>query len=320
MIVVVCQHENRKKSGTTAAGTQRYKCKDCGKRFTESTELFDGMRIGLDRAAKIVELLCEGVSVSATARITDTDPHTIIDLTLAIGEACERYMQENIRDVFVDDVQVDEIWQFVFCKAATAERRRYVGGCGDSYCFTAIERHTKLLVTWHFGRRDQRSTNAFCAKLARATAGRFQLSSDGFGTYPAAVSTQLGQRVDFGRVIKTFGEAPKEDRRKYSPSRIIGCKIQEVYGKPDRSKISTSHCERMNGSIRNFCKRMGRLTYCFSKRWDNHRAALAMFFCHYNYCRKHKSLKGHTPAMAHGLTSQVWSVREMLVNVVRSTS
>jgi hypothetical protein len=59
-------------------------------------------------------------------------------------------------------------------------------------------------------------------------------------------------------------------------------------------------------------KRMNRLTACFSKRWDNHRATLAMFFCRYNYCRQHATLKGHTPAKAHGLTTEVWSVHKML--------
>jgi hypothetical protein len=71
----------------------------------------------------------------------------------------------------------------------------------------------------------------------------------------------------------------------------------------------------MNGSIRTFCKRMCRLTYCFSKRVKNHRAAMALMFCHYNYCRKHRSLKGETPAMAHGLENHVWSVQEMLERV-----
>jgi hypothetical protein len=81
---------------------------------------------------------------------------------------------------------------------------------------------------------------------------------------------------------------------------------------PEGRRICTSHSERLNGSIRNFCKRMGRLTYCFSKKWANHWAAPGLFFMHYNYCRKHSSLKGHTPAMAHGLATEVWSVRKML--------
>lgn len=313
MIVAVCQHESRRVHTKDKQGNvKRWRCKDCNKVFNPEVEMLGGMRIGLDRATKIIELLVEGMSVSAVARITDTDPHTIIDLSVTVGEGCERLMQEEIRGVFVDDIQADDIWQFVFCKSATAHRKKYAGGCGDSYCFTAIERHTKLLVTWHMGRRDQKSTDAFCSKLARATAGRFQLSTDGFGTYPASVAWNLGQRVDYGQVVKLFGEAPKEDRRKYSPARIISAKRKPVSGNPDKSMISTSHCERMNGSIRNFTKRMARLTYCFSKRWDNHRAALGLFFAHYNWCRKHRSLKGLTPAMAHGLAVEVWSVRKLI--------
>jgi transposase InsO family protein len=68
----------------------------------------------------------------------------------------------------------------------------------------------------------------------------------------------------------------------------------------------------MNGSIRTFVKRMGRLTYCFSKKWSNHRAALGLFFANYNWCRSHKTLKGQTPAMAHGIAAHPWTIRELL--------
>jgi hypothetical protein len=91
-----------------------------------------------------------------------------------------------------------------------------------------------------------------------------------------------------------------------------------MHGTMYKEQICTSHVERMNGSIRTFCKRMGRLTYCFSKKWNNHRAALAVMFCHYNYCRSHRSLKGMSPAVAHGLATKVWTVREMIETVMAS--
>ena len=277
--------------------------------------MFDGMRIGLDEATQIIELLCEGMSVSATARITRTDAHTVIDLLRLVGDRCTSFLQEQIRGVCADDIQVDEIWQFVFCKKATADRERYVGGCGDSYCFTAIERDTKLMLAWHLGRRDRQHTDVFCAKLRNAVAGRVQVTSDGFQPYPAAMAKHLGGRIDFAQLIKSFGEAPKEDRRKYSPAKIIGIRKKRHLGNPDMDRVCTSHCERLNGSIRNFVKRMGRLTYCFSKRWENHRAALGLFFAHYNFCRKHRTLKGETPAMAHGIADHVWTVRELLTQL-----
>ena len=312
MIASSCSHEKKHVHGKNKAGATRYKCALCGKTFTESTNLLGGMRIGLDRAEQIIGMLCEGMSVSAVARLTDTDPHTIIDLMVMVGERCEAYMIENIRGVHVDDVQCDEIWQYIYCKSATAAEKKYVGGCGDSWCWTAIERHTKLLVTWHHGRRTMEDSGSFMRKLAVATTGRFHLSTDGYATYEPTVAWHLGQRVDYGQIIKVFGGTSKDEQRKYSPAKIIGTKRSAVLGKPDMGRTCTSHSERMNGSIRNFVKRMGRLTYCFSKRWDNHRAALGLFFAHYNYCRAHRSLKGQTPAMAHGLTTEVWSVQDLI--------
>ncbi|HMP05590.1 MAG TPA: hypothetical protein PJ982_04500, partial [Lacipirellulaceae bacterium] len=205
MIAIACQHEKKHVHGKTKSGATRYKCATCGKTFTESTGGLDGMRIGLDRAAKIIELLCEGISVRAVSRVTDTHIQTITDLLVMVGERCEAYMAEHIRGVHVDEVQVDEIWQFVFCKKATAKQMKYVGGCGDSWCFTAIERHTKLLVTWHMGRRTEADTDAFVRKLDAATSGHYHVSTDGFKSYPTTIRRHLGDRVDHGVMQKIYG-------------------------------------------------------------------------------------------------------------------
>jgi transposase InsO family protein len=75
----------------------------------------------------------------------------------------------------------------------------------------------------------------------------------------------------------------------------------------------------MNGTMRTFIKRMGQLTYCFSKRWDNHRAALGLFFAHYNFYRRHRSLGNRTPAMVSGLADHVWTVRELMAQAAPHT-
>lgn len=312
MIAITCQHNRKRTNGKTKTGATRYRCRDCGKSWTESTSMLGGMRIGMDRAVQIVSMICEGMSVLATSRLTDTDPHTIIDLVNYLGERCDAYMQEHIKGVHVEEIQVDEQWQFIWCKKATAKRKKYVGGCGDSYTYTAIERDTKLIVAWHFGRRDDKHTKLFIAKLARATVGRFHLASDGWSCYPMAVWENLEDRVDYGMLVKIYGDNTAEDQRRYSPAKIIEAKRSRVFGVPERKRICTSHIERMNGSTRNFCKRMGRLTYCFSKNWNNHRNALGLFYAWYNYCRPHKTLRGKTPAMAHGLTNDIWSTQELV--------
>ena len=58
-------------------------------------------------------------------------------------------------------------------------------------------------------------------------------------------------------------------------------------------------------------RRLTRLTNAHSKKWQNHEAALGLFFGYYNYCRVHMTLKT-TPAVASGLTDHVWRLPELL--------
>jgi IS1 family transposase len=255
----------------TKAGTQRHKCLNCGKRFTASTRQLAGMRIDMDKAAQVLSMLAEGMSVEATSRLTDTHKHTILDLLALVGYRCQQFLTRTIRGLKVSDVQCDEIWQFVYCKNRQASRvisEGFSGPCGDTWTFTAIERTSKLLLAWHFGRRTFHDTMTFCSRLRHATKGHFHLSTDGFRAYENAVPMYFAGQIDYGMLVKIFGKSSAEDQRQYSPARIVGANKEVVMGRPDEDRICTSHSERMNGSIRCFTKRMGRLTYCFSKKWE----------------------------------------------------
>lgn len=146
---------------------------------------------------------------------------TILDLLVVVGEMCKRFLESTVQDVPVSDVQADEVWQFIYCKRRTAERLEkvgYGGPCGDSWCFTAVERTSKLLVAWHFGRRYLSDTEAFCQKLRRATRGHFHLSTDGYQPYLQAVPRYFAGQIDYGQLVKIFGKSSAEDQRQYSPS------------------------------------------------------------------------------------------------------
>jgi hypothetical protein len=41
-------------------------------------------------------------------------------------------------------------------------------------------------------------------------------------------------------------------------------------------------------------------------------AMQAMFIAWYNFGRKHETLKGATPAMASGLSDDVWTIKELV--------
>src|SRR6185312_14877811 len=165
------------------------------------------------------------------------------------GERCQRFLEEAIRDVPVADVQADEIWAFVGCKEKTRERNNYAEYFGDAYCFTAIERDTKLMIAWHLGKRSPQDTLLFAEKLSRATNGRFQLTTDGYTPYQTAIPNTLGSRVDFARLVKVYGR-PEGEERQYSPPQVIGAIPTPRTGTPRPERISTSHVERSNLTIR----------------------------------------------------------------------
>jgi hypothetical protein len=78
-------------------------------------------------------------------------------------------------------------------------------------------------------------------------------------------------------------------------------------------RVGTSRIERHNLSVRMENRRFTRLTNGFSKKWEKHHAALALYFAYYNFCRMHKSLRC-TPAMAAGITKHVWTLKDLLLN------
>jgi hypothetical protein len=57
-------------------------------------------------------------------------------------------------------------------------------------------------------------------------------------------------------------------------------------------------------------RRFTRLTNAFSKKFDNHCYALALYFFHYNFCRQHKSLRV-SPAMHAGIAHKLMSMADL---------
>jgi Proteobacterial transcriptional regulator-like domain len=144
-----------------------------------------------------------------------------------------------------------------------------------------------------------------------ATAGQFQVTTDGLNTYPGSIGYHLGTRTDYATLVKQYGSTGTEEQRRYSPPRIIGTERTVIHGEPDRARICTSHIERQNLTVRMQMRRFTRLTNGFSKKWENLRAALALHFAHYNLCRMHSSIR-MTRAMKADVTRTPWTMAELL--------
>jgi transposase-like protein/IS1 family transposase len=310
MLCSICNNEARK-FGRNRNGSQRYRCDDCARTFTdESTRPTDRRKLSQDKLVLCLRMLLEGNSIRSVERLTGVHRDTIIDAMVAAGKQCKRFLESAIHHIPVEDVQADEVWGFVGCKERTRQAYGYDESVGDAYCFTAIERTTKLIVAWHLGKRSRGDTQDFADNLRRATTGRFQLTTDGYTPYQTAIPFTFGERIDFATLVKDY-ETPDEGQRRYSPADIVGITIKIRSGEPDKNKICTSHVERHNLTIRMTVRRLTRLTNAHSKKWENHDAALALFFAFYNFCRVHGTIKT-TPAVAAGLTDHVWNMAELL--------
>jgi len=291
-------------------GLRRFRCPKCRRTFTEQhRRVCDTMYISEDRAVLALQLLLEGNSIRSTERICQMDRNTIMSLLLKAGERCQGLMDEKLVGLDVREVACDEIWGFVAKKEI--HKNEDAAEIGDAYCFVAMERNTKLVLCHYLGKRTVPSTEHFIAKLAHATSlFPYQLSTDGFTPYVKAVRRYLGDRVHFGQIVKVYA-SPREGEQRYSPPQVVRAVPSAVYGHPIKSRISTSHIERQNLSIRMGMRRMTRLTNAFSKRWTHLEAAYSLWFAYYNWCRVHKTLRV-TPAMQHDIADHVWTIGELV--------
>jgi transposase-like protein/IS1 family transposase len=298
---------------------QRYRCNKCKRTFSEEHEKaprpqgpLGHMRISLDKAETCLKLMLEGMSIRSIQRITGLHQETILDLLVLAGQKAERIMNEKIKGLTVKDVEADEIWAFVKMKRNTCIRKGISDPqLGDSFTFVGIERNTKLVLAWHLGDRDTVNTEAFTEKLNYATSGNFQITTDGFAPYTDAIRYSLGTRVSYAQLIKVYRKLDPEGERKYSPPEVVETITKYIIGHADPRRICTSIVERGNLSIRMSVRRLTRLTNAFSKKWENLYAMMSLYFCWYNFCRIHSSIRC-TPAMESGITGHVWTLRELL--------
>lgn len=196
------------------------------------------------------------------------------------------------------------------------EKTRVEGGYspefGDSWTFIGIERETKLILAHQVGQRDGDTCWAFLMKMKNAIgSGRFQLTTDGLAAYRMNVPLAFQSQVDFAVLIKNY--ASSQETTRYSPAKITNVEKLPMFGDCEDDRISTSHIERLNLTVRRTLRRFTRLTNAHSKSLRHHTAMQALFVAWYNFCGKHETLKGQTPGMVAGLTDKPWTIRELLL-------
>jgi IS1 family transposase len=267
-------------------------------------------KLPLQTRVQILTMLCEGSSMRSISRVTGVSINTVSKLLVDAGNACAAFHDKTVRAVPSKAVQCDEIWSFSYAKNKNVKFAKAAPeGAGDVWTWTAIDADSKLIVSWHVGDRSAQTGASFLHDLKARLANRVQLTTDGHKAYLKAV-LDAGLDADYAMLNKIFATDYAGVGR-YSPPKCIGAIKQSIMGNPDMALVNTSFAERQNLTMRMSMRRFTRLTNGFSKKFENHCHALALYFVFYNFCRVHKTL-GATPAMASGLIDRVMKMTDVV--------
>lgn len=247
----------------------------------------------------------------AISRVADVSINTVSKLLIDAGEICAAFHDANTRGVKSKSVQADEIWSFCYAKQRNVKNASAApDGSGDVWTWTAIDADSKLIISWLVGSRDSSAALMFLTDLRLRLANRVQLTTDGHGAYLEGMAHAFGDNIDYAMLVKVFGQSEGGPGR-YSPPACIGTRVKTVSGTPDPAHVNTSFAERQNLTMRMSMRRFTRLTNAFSKKFENHCHALALYFFWYNWVRQHKTLR-MTPAMAAGLTDSLMDMADIV--------
>lgn len=266
--------------------------------------------LSTDNKIQVVAALAEGSSIRSIERMTGIHGDTVMQLGVKVGQVCTALMNDKMRDLSCNRLEMDKIWGFV------GKKERHVKpadgpGVGSVWTFCSIDAEMKLVPAFKVGNRDTATADAFVQDVASRMKNRVQISTDGLNAYVAAVEKAFGGDVDYGQIVKTYGTQESNDNRRYSAPDFVSCEKKRINGAPDANLISTSYVERLNATTRHHMRRLTRLTLAFSKKLENFEAAVGLHFAYYNFVKRHGTLRC-TPAMAAGVTSGFWSVGNLV--------
>jgi len=290
-----------------------------------------------DRQISVLHHLVEGNTLRSTARLSGVARNTISSLMVRFGIGCQKLMDRELQGLRLRHVETDEIWSFVGRKQGrlTPDEKAERADVGDVYLWTCIDQETKLIAAHVVGKRS--ADNA--RRLMRQLAGRLvfpkphasdshafgigridpivQISTDGYPVYREAVDQFFGPYASHGVLIKDYRNADQPGR--YAPPEMVGTNRQIIRGDITPWDICTSHVERHNLTIRTLMKRFTRLGLGFSKKLENHAAAIAGFLAFYNFVWRTRNADDSgrpgklrpTAAMLAGVTDRLWSFTDL---------
>ena len=283
---------------TRSGRRQRYRCIVCrGTLSTNTGTAYSGLRCTRREFENVARLRVEGVSISATARVTGHSRNTIARWLERASTAATRFNDRMVRDFDLIELQADELCTFIGNKSKTV------------WLFATIEVSSRLWAGSVLGRRSDHNARAVISEAVRRgrVGGCPLIATDGFEYYAGAVGDLFGAACVFGQVLKTRrnNRVVRVERRvKIGTAARLKAAIVES---EDSETLNTSFIERLNLTIRQASAYLRRRSPCHARGADQLRSHVELVRCHYNFVRPHGALRFgreiRTPAMQAGLVS-----------------
>jgi transposase-like protein/IS1 family transposase len=287
-------------SFTTKAGRrQRYRCAICrGTVSTNTGTAYSGLRCTRREFDQVASLRVDGLSLSATARVTGHSRNTVARWLERASAAAKRFNDRMLRGFDLIELQADELCTFVGNKNTTV------------WLFATIEVSSRLWAGSVLGRRSDRNARAVISDVIRRgrVVGSPLIATDGFEYYVGAVGALLGSTCVYGQVLKTRrnNRVVRVERRVKigTASRLNAA----LLASEDSETLNTSFIERLNLTIRQGSAYLRRRSPCHARDADQLCSHVELVRCHYNFVRPHRALRfgreTRTPAMQAGLVTR----------------
>jgi len=317
---------------------QTFRCQACGTTFTarRDTPLYR-LKTASQRVAEVLTALAEGLDVSAAARVFGHRHATITSWLTRAGEHSATLHDRFFQGLHLPHVQLDEL------------RTRLRNRAHVLWLWVAVDPLTKIIPVLRLGARTQDAAHAVVHDLhQRLAPGCIPVfTSDGLNLYFYALTAHFGQWVAvLGRRKRQwqvatgliYGQVKKVYRRRkvVRVTHVMRCGTRmalrvALIGLGLSGKLNTAFVERVNLTIRQSVAALARRTWATVQDAPQLLLHLEWWRAYYHFVRPHLSLREtlaqprdrggkrqpqryrqRTPAMAAGLTSQRWSVRDLL--------
>jgi IS1 family transposase len=175
---------------------QMYRCNVCGQPFSETARTpFFGLKRPMNSVCIALQELAEGLGIRAVARIHGVKPDAVLEWLKKAGQHCQALSECTMRKLHVTQVQLDELWTFVYKKERMLrEWEKLFSEWGDTWVWVAFDSLHKLVIAVLVGERTAEEAIRFVARLRARLSDACQpsLTSDSLPHYVRAILQAFG--------------------------------------------------------------------------------------------------------------------------------